>query len=311
MSYAMLGIAGLLFSFQFVFSKWYQLRTDNSLKAALWMTVFDGAWLSAIFFVANGFCVHITAFSAWYAIYYSFFIIVCSVSALFALRYGKVSLMTLFMLAGGLVLPVVYGVAALGETLIIQKGLGLVLIFFSFFPGFIYKKKSVKKEKQEFNKKRRSLFLYFTVFVCNGMIGVITKAHSISVYAASEKDFLIFAALLRLVVGLILISVLIMRKKPAHRLPSKLNHAEKNERSKGIVCLLLIVGGYTLCNGVGNYFSMVTAKVMDSSLQFPVLSATVVVLTALISWAIYKEKPSTGDTVGILLNLGGIALMII
>lgn len=140
MTYATLGMAGLLFSFQFVFSKWYQLRTDNSLSAALWMTVFDGAWLSAIFFAANGFSLHITAFSARYAIYYSFFIIVCSVSALFALRYGKVSLMTLFMLAGGLVLPVVYGVATLGETLNIQKGLALGLIFFSFSPDLFIRK---------------------------------------------------------------------------------------------------------------------------------------------------------------------------
>ena len=146
MTYATLGMASLLFSFQFVFSKWYQLRTDNSLRAALWMTVFDGAWLTAIFFVANSFRVHMTAFSARYAVYYSFFIIVCSVSALFALRYGKVSLMTLFMLAGGLVLPVVYGVPALGETLSIPKGLGLALIFCSFFPGVIYKKEPIKKD---------------------------------------------------------------------------------------------------------------------------------------------------------------------
>ena len=310
MSYATLGMAGLLFSCQFVFSKWYQLRTDNSLSAALWMTVFDGAWLSAIFFVANGFSVHITAFSARYAAYYSFFIIVCSVSALFALRYGKVSLMTMFMLSGGLVLPVVYGVGTLGETLTLQKALGLGLIFLSFFPGVLYKKKTIKKEKQASNKIGRPVFLYSIVFVCNGMISVLTKAHSIHTHAAPEQDFLIFAALLRLVVGLLLLGVLTMRKKPAHRLPLKRPQAEKSKQSKGSVSLLFIVGGYTLCNGVGNYFSMVTAKVMDSSFQFPVLSASVVVLTAFISWAIYKEKPSTGDTIGILLNLGGIAFMI-
>ena len=311
MTYATLGMAGLLFSFQFVFSKWYQLRTDNSLSAALWMTVFDGAWLSAIFFAANGFSLHITAFSARYAIYYSFFIIVCSVSALFALRYGKVSLMTLFMLAGGLVLPVVYGVATLGETLNIQKGLALGLIFFSFFPGLVYKKESVKKEEQKQGNKRRCLFLYFIVFLSNGMVSVTTKAHSINVHAVPEKDFLIFAAFLRLVVGLLLIGMFTMREKPALALSFKHSQTEQNDRSKGFLYLFLIVGGYTLCNGFGNYFSMVTAKVMDSSFQFPILSASVVVLTALISWAIYKEKPSTGDTLGILLNLGGIALMII
>lgn len=143
------------------------------------------------------------------------------------------------------------------------------------------------------------------------MVSVITKAHSINVHAVPEKDFLIFAAFLRLVVGLLLIGMFTMREKPALALSFKHSQTEQNDRSKGFLYLFLIVGGYTLCNGFGNYFSMVTAKVMDSSFQFPILSASVVVLTALISWAIYKEKPSTGDTLGILLNLGGIALMII
>lgn len=310
MDYILLASACLLFSLQFIFSKWYQLQTDNSLKAALWMTVIDAAWLSVLFFAAGGFSLQITAVSALYAILYSLFIMVCSVAALFAMRSGKVAVISLFMMTGGLVLPAAYGVLLLGEALTFRKAIGTLLILLSFFPGTLFNKGRPSSKDQAEGGRGLYWLLCLTVFICNGMVGVLTKSHSISRHAAPERDFLIFAALLRLTVGLPVIGVLTLRTKS--RLHSDLYPAaaEKLKSMRYAVSLVLIVGGYTLCNGVANICSMKAAKTMDSSLQFPLISAAVLMLTALISWVLFKERPTKGEAAGICLTLGGMVFMI-
>ena len=75
--------------------------------------------------------------------------------------------------------------------------------------------------------------------------------------------------------------------------------------------LVLLTGGYAVCNGLANVCSMHTAKTMDSSLQFPLLSAMVVVFTALLAWAVFHEKPGRGDAAGLGLTVAGMALLVL
>jgi len=275
------------------------------------MTVLDGAWMFSIFFIANGLSLHITPTSAMYATFYSFFIVMGNIVALFAIRHGKVAVVSLYMLTGGMVFPVIYGVLMLGETLNLYKEIGLVLILLSFFPSIMLKKRLPKELKTKSNKIVLFRILCIAAFVCNGMLSVLTKGHSINVNASSEKDFLIFAALLRLVVGIFLIVSLTKGRIPTVKITSLFTMFCKNGVPKNAVYILLIVGCYTLCNGIANMFSMITAKTMNSSIQFPLLSGTVVVLTALASWAVYKEKPSIGDVIGIGFTFGGIGFMML
>ena len=69
----------------------------------------------------------------------------------------------------------------------------------------------------------------------------------------------------------------------------------------------LIVGGFTLFNGGGNRFSLMAARSLEASIQFPIISASVIVLTALMGWACFKERLRTGDFVSIILAGAGIA----
>ena len=304
MNYFFLGIACFLFSVQFLFSKRYQLKTGSTLTAAVGMTVFDSIWLIALFFTANRFTLQVTRVSFLYAAFYSGFTIVCAVASLFAMRYGKVSTVCLFLLTGGLILPVVYGILLLGEPFGFRKAAGIVFILISFFVGNLVPKKTTEDEKNRSHKIRSSLF-YITCFISNGMISVITKAHSISANTAPERDFLILAAILRLLMGLAILAGLFLQKKTAAR-PAE----QKPLAAKQILPLFLIVGGYTLCNGIANDCSLITAKTMDSSLQFPMISAAVVLMTAFIGWAVYQEKPSKGEAIGMAFTLCGILLMI-
>jgi drug/metabolite transporter (DMT)-like permease len=272
------------------------------MKAALRMTVFDSIWLSVLFMAVSGFSLRFTPVSFLLAAGYSTFAIVCTVASLFAFRYGKVANVSLFLLTGGLILPVLYGVVILGESLNMLQGTGIILIMLSFFCSAFSKE---PREKNSESHRIRCLLLYITVFVCNGMISIIIKAHSVSKGTVPEQDFLITAALLRLMIGLILISIITLKKQPVQN-----EHHDVPAHFISILPLFLIVGGYTLCNGIANFFSLITAKTMDSSVQFPVISATVVLLTALISWAVYKEKPTFHEIIGMAFTLAGIVFMI-
>ena len=310
-AYLTLGAACFLFSFQFIFSKWYQLRTKSIFVSAVWMNIFSAIWYIAIFFSNNGFSLHISFISGIYAIFYTLILIVSSVVGFFAMKYGSLSVLSLFLLTGGLIIPVIYGVCFLNEKLTLQKGIGVIFILLSFLPYTLSKKESTYKNHRKARNIIPIQLLYFIAFLCNGMISVITKAQSINVHASTNKDFLASTALLRLILGIILIVLLNIHKtNPRETIFTFYNKTEKNSL-KEVLYLFFIVGGFAVCNGIANLFSMVTAKTMDSSFQFPLLSAAVIVITALISWAIYKEKPSAKDTIGIFITLTGIAIMIL
>ena len=73
---------------------------------------------------------------------------------------------------------------------------------------------------------------------------------------------------------------------------------------------VLLAGGYTLCNSAANIFSMLTAKTMASSLQFPILNAVILLLNALLSRFFFKEVVSRGTKIGLAMSVAGILLMI-
>jgi len=47
---------------------------------------------------------------------------------------------------------------------------------------------------------------------------------------------------------------------------------------------------------------------MDASIQFPVISGSVIVLTAFIGWGLFKEKPQVKDWIAITLSVVGVIL---
>ena len=313
-----LTAACLLTSLQCLFMKAYQLRSDNSLRAALRMILFDGIWVIQLFFGINGFRIRITAVSALYGLLFAGFAMACSVCSLFAVRRGKVAVVTLFQFTGGLVLPLAYGVAVLGERLSLLKLAAVLLLFLSFFPGVLLNREQAAddcpQKKTTGSAKSRLSFLALgaAVFVCNGILLVLIKAHSISPHGVPERDFLLFAALIRTAAsGAVLAGIRLagMRSGCAHA-PSVQPHRPAPQRLCGRLIPFMIIGAFTLCNASASVLSMLAAKTMPSSVQFPVYCAAVVVVTALLSRIVYKEKLAVGDRVGMLLTIAGIALML-
>lgn len=129
-----LAAAGVLFSVQFLFTKQYQLRAGRRLAARpIWMLVFANLWMGFLFLSAGGFRLRILPASLLYAVVYAVCAAVNNSASLFAMRLGKVAVVTLFSLSGGLLLPSAYGVIRLGEPLTAGKAAGTLLIVLASF----------------------------------------------------------------------------------------------------------------------------------------------------------------------------------
>jgi multidrug transporter EmrE-like cation transporter len=83
----------------------------------------------------------------------------------------------------------------------------------------------------------------------------------------------------------------------------------------GKVFLLIfgIVGAYTVLNSMGNIFSIRAAAVpgMQSSVQFPLLNALIMILTSILGRIVFKEKIGKRDLISIALLVGGILLFML
>ena len=290
----MLGLACGLFALQFLFSKCYQLRTGVGLEPVLWLSVLQAAWVIAIFWPLNGFALRCNGTSLLFASAYALCALGCSAMSQFAMGRGTVAMVTLFCLAGGLVLPTGYGIVCRGERLAWRQWLGFGLMLVALLPVALPGRGEALRGRGIF------WLLCGGVFLLNGAIGVVTKAHVIHPLAVPERDFLLQAACFQLILALLGLGW--------RRSRARLRGEAGQLRISWLPVLL--VGCYTLCNGTASTFSMAAAKTLDASFQFPVISASVILLTALLAWAAFRERPSRREWLELGLSCAGILLMI-
>ncbi|MFQ9800124.1 MAG: hypothetical protein ACLR23_15610 [Clostridia bacterium] len=108
-------------------------------------------------------------------------------STLAAFHHGKISVVYYILLLGGMILPALYGVIGLGETVPPKGWVAIGVMICALIPS--------KKKKREHTKYRVSFYiLCLAVFFANGLISVVTKYHQIMENAASENEFLIFSS---------------------------------------------------------------------------------------------------------------------
>ena len=316
MDYLVLLTGCVFFAVQFIFNKVCSKNTASDMSGGLIINIFQSGWIALTFFIANGLKMTYTADSVKFAVLYAFLMILCNCCMAPALKYGKISVLSLFTLAGCLVIPSVFGIIFLKEDVQVSDIVAIVVILISFIissaEDIMPSKSNDKNEKSE---KPKALFwvLCLITFFGNGLVSVVSKLHVISENSVPTYDFLVCASLTRFLIA----SVIITSIGIANRISQKGTIMQSAFDFFGISgrksVLPVVLGGlgYGLCNGIGNIFSMKSQKTMNASLQFPLLSATVVVLTALLGFAVYKEKPSKFEIIGMSFTVAGALIMII
>ncbi len=283
MKFFMLVMVVILSSLQNFLAKEYERRT----------TVFN-VWLfsgittfgALLFFLFNArFSVSFIPELVPYAVSFAFFFGCAMAGLVMAIRTGVFSLSTL-MISYSLIIPTLYGILFLGDSIGVWGYTGIVLLLIS-----LYMLNGKRQENEHFSF--RWLFWILITFAGNGLCSTVQKMQQIAFDGGCKNELMIYAMAL-LATGFLLTGFMTGKNR--------------KEEVKDAVIPGLIRG---VANGMVNYFVMVLSGVLPTAILFPMTSAGGIVIAFILAVTIYKEKLSalqiTGYVIGtvsvVLLNL--------
>ena len=309
MDYLYLLIACIFFSLQFIFTKFFEKRTKSGLSISLYNGIISSVVATAFLLVKSGLPTEMNLGAFLISLLYSVSCIVCGIATFMAMTYGKVSAVTTFCLAGGMVVPFFYGIY-LGETPSLFSWIGIIVLMISLLPTLLKKEEGSAK-----NNKLIYVICIILIFLTNGLVSVFSKMHQISEFAVSEDSFIMTASLARLVLSLIILVIMTFALKVKGEKDAFKNafwEIGKEKMTAKIFLLLIIFAGlYSVCNTLGNIFSLKCMVTMDASIQFPILSAVVIILGAVFGRIFFKEKITKDVAISLILSSVGIGLFMI
>ena len=273
MDYIFLLLAVICFTAQFAFTKLYEGQTGQSTSATLVMLTVTSAIGFGLFFAVGGFRLEFTPIATVLALAMGIIMIPYYMLGIKVLSLGSLAVYSMFMMLGGMLVPFFYGLLFLHEPLTWGKALGTVLLSVC-----IVLQALQPREEQIGDKKRQGLFfaLCILIFFINGFTGVIAKAHEISREPISETSF---TALSCGITALLSLGILLCKGKTGGSIQGILA-----PRPLGIMAALGVVA-YT-----GSFLHLAAAETVPASVQFPLVSGGVIVLSAVVSALCFKEK---------------------
>lgn len=231
------------------------------------------------------------------------FILLSQVSLMKAVDTGSVTISSLFY-SCGFIIPTVFGAIYYGEKVHFLQIIGIAVILVSFIL-------CVEKENgKKFNFKWFIYALGGTVF--SGLLGVVQKIFGVEYRGSYSLDtFLSISFLMIIGISLIvwLIYALIHRSKTHDHVPvgeKAISKIEKATIGKRTFVFTLVLG---LILGFHNKICTYLSGVLPSALYFPIVNGGVIVMTAIISSLILREKLSKRQLISVILGFVAIGLI--
>lgn len=288
--YLLLVFASLLFSVNTYFNKTYQKNEGESFeKLMLFM------WVSAIFGVfvmlcLSGFKVKIDSFALLMAILNSIAHLTCTIVAMKCMSKVNLSLYSLFIMSGGMILPTLYGLVFNSENLSVTKAVCIVLLIIAMFV-------SVGKMSD-----CKGLPYCILVFFANGMYGVITSIYKTkSTVYIPDANYNMFVLLWSFIFASIILLFIVPRYKKQHG--ESLFALNKPKQSYPAAFF------YILSNGIGNFFLLFALnKGVEVSVQYPLITGGTIIFSTVIS-VLLKEKVYKRTFIAVAIAFAGLVTM--
>lgn len=231
--------------------------------------------------------------ASWLKICLPLGVLFISIFYLISLTAQRISLATASIANKmSVVIPVLYSVFMLGESLNYVKFIGILVALLSVVLS------SWSGDKHGDLKKL--IWLPTLVFIGSGLIDLSINAAN-AFYIKSETDSALFSIttfISAFSVGIATLIILIIAGKL---------------KARDVLNFKNLLGGVVL--GIPNFFSIyfifksLDTKLLSSSQLFPVLNVSNVMLSGLVGWLIFKEKLSPVNFIGIALALLAIILI--
>ncbi len=324
LNYFLAFYACFAFAVNFTVIKFYQKHFATGLKSTLLFPVINSLAMTIFPLFLNGFKLQINKFALLLALLLATVIVVHNIINIFAYKYGKVSIFSMFLMLGGMLLPYLYGIIFFRETPSTFAITGMAILTVSLFVPLIEKKKSNRITLI-------FLLLCLCVFILNGMNGVVSVIHQKSSSAIDTNSFLIWSGIFQFSISLpvYLSYVLYMKLKKTPIKPSEQITEDQisEEQTPALVDMnrtelafskmkpvyrtfisIIVVLIAALISCTGSLAQLTAAKSMDSSVLYPIVTGGMIVLMSLSGTIIYKEKLTTSIIIGVILSFAGAVL---
>lgn len=283
-------IASVCYAGEFSFVKIYQNNTRQKAVTMLFM-MFVRFFVGAIFILClSGFKLDFSNFSIWLTLIMAVILILYNVLGILILSMGTVAIYSMFMMLGGMLLPSLYGVLFLRETLSVWQIIAYcLLLFFTILPTLQFK----KGDSEGDNKKGKILAIYSLLcavaFLDNGSLGIV-RTIAIDEMKVAEYSFAFSYFMLTALVGGV--GTLVFAKKDKENVIL----LKACVKPKAIFSLL----GLGVIANLGDILLLFVTGKAPASAIYPMVSGFTIACSAIASIFIFKEKLSKKELISVI-----------
>lgn len=310
--YIMILIAVVLLAVQFASNRAYSIRQGSSAKASLTFTTLVGftcavvMLLIAVFsgegFVITPYSLGMGAIVAALCCTYTF--IGFKIMAL-----GSLSVYTMFLMLGGMMLPYLFGVFWLNEEVSLWRIIGFLLLALSLVFPVVAREKAGKSSVI-------FIVLCLAVFCLNGCVSITSKVHQINeLYAKSgSASFSFITNSINAVMSAAGLAIISFREKKQLKEKAGKNaiavftHEDAPRTSSWVIAVIVLINA--VAGGVSYVLQLVSAAHVAASALYPMITGGSVVLSALAGLLCFKEKPDKISLIGLILSFAATFLFL-
>lgn len=291
MDYLLVFLSVVLLSLGFVMQKFYQKM--NGPDAGISFTIYSGLLSLLTLFLMN---VGTLSFGfSWYSLINAAGKALCfylyTILGFRIMYRGCVALYMLFLMSGGMVLPVVWGWLFLDEwegPSSMLRAIGVLLIILSI---------ALTKSGERKTDKKLILPL-LGVFFLNGGVSILSKLHQIQ-----DPATVVSTPTYALISGIFSVSIsfsVALLKQP-HPAEAKGDKTKKSFLPKISLKLFGMIVLYSILGCTSNILQLNGAKNLPASVLYPIITGGTIVFTGIMALVFFGEKPSRKEWVGIAL----------
>ena len=218
---------------------------------------------------------------------------------------GSLSVFTMFLMLGGMMLPYLYGVFLLNESVSVFRIIGFVLLAASLVFPVVAREKAGKSSVI-------FIVLCLAVFCLNGCVSITSKVHQINeVYAKSgSASFSFIANTCNAVMSAVGLAIITYREKKqnAGKADDSVAVAEKAKTPVGVIAVIVLINA--VAGGVSYVLQLVSAAHVAASALYPMITGGSMVLSALAGLILFKEKPDKISLIGLALSFAATFLFL-
>jgi len=298
MDYFVLLLAVVCIAAQFSLNKFYQKNYVDGPKEMLFLPFVSGIANIALFALL-GFCFYgklpdFTMFSFLMSLALAVVSTLSAFVGLLIMKYGNMSVYSVFMMLGGMILPYLFGLIFLDEKISAARLLGLAILIFA-LPCSVANPAKEKKAAKKFY-----YMLCASIFLLNGTISIISKTHSINIAAVPAANFIVYSNLWGAAInGAAYFAYASHSAKPKGRgaNPGRL-------RAVPVIAICAFVGG------IGYLFQLVAAKTVPAVAMYPFITGGSIVASTIAARIFFGEKLGKPAMAGIAISLFGTLLFL-